>query len=145
MDLPPGRDHLGGPGVAPGQGLMPAGGVTGVAGQGEIPDLVEVTVLPLPPSAAASTTGSSWNTSTKPGNFTSASFGSDVPASGSSKSWASSPGAGSRSPTRGGPRHRLLAALMASAAANGMALRAELAMTGVGRGLRGAGPGRDKR
>ena len=100
------------------------GGVTGVAGQGEIPDLVEVTVLPLPPSAAASTTGSSWNTSTKPGNFTSASFGSDVPASGSSKSWASSPGAGSRSPTRGGPRHRLLAALMASAAANGMALRA---------------------
>src|ERR1035441_5133461 len=104
MDLPPGRDHLGGPGVAPGQGLMPAGGGTGVAGEGEIADLVEVTVLPLPPSAAASTTGSSWNTSTKPGNFTPASFGSDVPASGSSKSLASSPGAPARTPNpRGTP------------------------------------------
>src|ERR1039458_10470930 len=85
------------------------GGVTGVAGQGEIPDLVEVTVLPLPPSAAASTTGSSWNTSTKPGNFTSASFGSDVPASGSAQQWASSPRAGSTSPdgksTRLHPSH----------------------------------------
>src|ERR1035441_4527751 len=36
----PGRDHLGGRGVAPGQGLMPAGGVRA--------ELVEVTVLPFP-------------------------------------------------------------------------------------------------